>query len=591
MNNRQNAIIVILLLFLVIITPVIAADYYGSLTDEASSADGTFTIKSTENSTIWFFQRGNNASTWTNNIGGEIWSVTISPDSKHIAVGSDGGLIWLFDQKGTVVWNKTFGNAGVKSIAFSKDGQYLDASNFMNQAFYITLEGNRATRPESPTISEETLVTPIGTLAQIPINLDLSGIESIFHKNLNLLLGIIIGLCLAGIIWYTVVRREYRKFSFGKDFITLKNFTIFSILLILIGFLPFFYPLNKYTELFQIAFEIGVLCFLLAYFLYAVKCWGARSQISAVLMLAIPLIFYFLSTTKIPDATNIIVDVIIQFCWYAIISAFLLFIIEKLKTGIDQNILKNSIYSRRYFYPDANYIFFGIAILSIIIVMSGTPGIWSSNVDSIIHPGSTNIPNIQSTASAQSMTAPTLSTTYQFQQIVAPTIPVFVSLNQFTTIEESKKSIDYVNTIRSHNGVYSIRFDSRVYNIAMARVNDMDKYGYMDHTNPQTGTCADSIKTQYGLSVSEYVAENAFGFDTGGHYSEGLENEAVDSWITSRGHRYNLLYPHLAGAVACSNGGHCVFLGLNNNGFGAGCHTGAEGMAFWNSIGKQPGEI
>jgi uncharacterized protein YkwD len=176
-----------------------------------------------------------------------------------------------------------------------------------------------------------------------------------------------------------------------------------------------------------------------------------------------------------------------------------------------------------------------------------------------------------------------------------PTIPtatpVSVLLNQFTSLEDSKKSIDYINSIRANNGVSAIQFDSRVYNIGMARVNDMDKYGYMDHTNPQTGTCADSIKTQYGLSNSEYVAENAFGFDSGGHYSVGMENQAVNSWITSRGHRYNLLYPHSAGAVACSSGGHCVFLGLNNDRFGQGCHTGAEGLAYWNSVGKQPGEI
>ena len=152
-----------------------------------------------------------------------------------------------------------------------------------------------------------------------------------------------------------------------------------------------------------------------------------------------------------------------------------------------------------------------------------------------------------------------------------------------TNQEDSEKMIDYVNSIRASNGVYPIRFDSRVYNLAMARVIDMDNYGYMDHTNLQTGTCADSIKTQYGLSNSEYVAENAFGFDTGGHYSVGLEKEAVDSWMTSRGHRYNLLYPHSAGAVACSNGGHCVFLGLNNNRFGQGCYSGADGLAYWKS--------
>ena len=61
--------------------------------------------------------------------------------------------------------------------------------------------------------------------------------------------------------------------------------------------------------------------------------------------------------------------------------------------------------------------------------------------------------------------------------------------------------------------------------------------------------------------------------------------------MTSRGHRYNLLYPsHIGGAIACYRG-YCVFLGLNHDRFGEGCNTGEEGMAFWNSVGRQPGEL
>jgi len=367
-----------------------------------------------------------------------------------------------------------------------------------------------------------------------------------------------------------------------KQNITLKNFTLLSIILIIIGILSatFFPQLPN-----LLIIQAGIGCFLLAYFLYAVNCWGSRSQISALLMLTIPLFAYSLSTIKIPDSTtNPIIDGILQFCLYAIISAILLFVSEKIKTGINRHILKNKSYSRWYFHPDNNYIFFGIVFLSIAMVMGGTPGILTSNVNTLMDLGSANTPNIPSVT-------PASSTMDQFPQIVPPTIPIFEPSNQFTSLEDSKKSIDYINSIRANNGVPAIRFDSRVYNIGMARVNDMDKYGYMDHTNPQTGTCADSMKTQYGLSNSEYVAENAFGFDSGGHYSVGLENQAVNSWITSRGHRYNLLYPHSAGAVACSNGGHCVFLGLNDDRFGEGCHTGAEGVAYWNRVGKQPGEI
>jgi len=138
--------------------------------------------------------------------------------------------------------------------------------------------------------------------------------------------------------------------------------------------------------------------------------------------------------------------------------------------------------------------------------------------------------------------------------------------------------------------VNPIQFDQRVYNLALARVNDMDKYGYLDHTNPQTGTCAFSIKSQFGLTSNEYVAENAYGFPSGGSYHSGIETDAINAWMSDRGHKYNMLYPHIAGAVACSSGGHCVFEGLNHDGFTNACYTASQGEAFWATAGVQPYE-
>jgi uncharacterized protein YkwD len=173
-----------------------------------------------------------------------------------------------------------------------------------------------------------------------------------------------------------------------------------------------------------------------------------------------------------------------------------------------------------------------------------------------------------------------------FTTIVATAVNLPIS----TTVEESKNDIDYINSIRLSNGVNPIKFDSRVYNIAVARVNDMDQYHYLDHTNPSTGTCAYSLKSQFGLSSTEYVAENAFGFASGGSYHSGIEKEAINSWMTDRGHKYNMLYPHVAGAVACASGGHCVFIGLNHDRFTDGCYSAAQGEAFWASLGVQPYE-
>ena len=220
----------------------------------------------------------------------------------------------------------------------------------------------------------------------------------------------------------------------------------------------------------------------------------------------------------------------------------------------------------------------------------------SQSINSMGNEISKNIPSFTTNSfqspsalstNAQSSSKIIQTTNAQVTQARRTEIPFFQS---FTSIDESKKDLDYINSLRKANGVSSLQFDSRVYNIAIARVNDMDTFGYMDHTNPKTGSCADSIKLQYGFSPYEYVAENALGFSSGGHYSNGIEKQAIDSWMTSRGHRYNLLYPHSAGSVACSSGGHCVFLGLNKDRFGEGCSTGAQGLAYWDRIGKQPFE-
>lgn len=153
--------------------------------------------------------------------------------------------------------------------------------------------------------------------------------------------------------------------------------------------------------------------------------------------------------------------------------------------------------------------------------------------------------------------------------------------------DKSIGAFNYINSIRKDKKVSTIRWDDRVYELGIARVKDMHKYIYMDHTNPITGSCPDNIKRKYGLYTNEYVAENVYGIQGG--YADPIS--AIDSWMTSRGHRYNLLYPdHKSGAIACYKG-YCVFLGLNKDRFGQGCYTSQEGLAFWNSAKKQPGEI
>ena len=171
-----------------------------------------------------------------------------------------------------------------------------------------------------------------------------------------------------------------------------------------------------------------------------------------------------------------------------------------------------------------------------------------------------------------------------------------IEYNYLSTKEDSKSAIQYINQIRQKNGKNPISFDERVFELAVARAKDMREYNYLDHTNPTTGTCPDNLKRDFGFRNNEYLSENANGNP---EYSEDrcteIEyrsmNEVIDSWMESRGHRYNLLYnEHTAGAVGCYKN-MCTFLGLNRDRFGEGCYTGDEGLAYWESAEKQPGEI
>lgn len=152
---------------------------------------------------------------------------------------------------------------------------------------------------------------------------------------------------------------------------------------------------------------------------------------------------------------------------------------------------------------------------------------------------------------------------------------------QQTSKADSMKAIDYINTIRIANRQKQISFDDRVFEVALARAKDNYDNDYFDHTNPKTGTCAYTIKSQFGLGSNEDVAENLY-METYGN-SPSINNPSltsvIDSWMGDFGHKHNLLFPdHVSGAVACY-GGICAFEGLNYQEFGHGCYTASQGQA------------
>ncbi|RPH73267.1 hypothetical protein EHM76_05530, partial [bacterium] len=140
---------------------------------------------------------------------------------------------------------------------------------------------------------------------------------------------------------------------------------------------------------------------------------------------------------------------------------------------------------------------------------------------------------------------------------------------------DSSDALAYLNQLRFQNGKKPMYFDERLYNLSLVRARDMQQYEYLAYINPKTGTCANSLKTRYGLSVDDTVVENAYGQWNG--YTRGIEKHAIDSWMIEPANKNQLLGNYTAGSVSCS-GGYCTFIGLNYGGGGTECQTGPPGM-------------
>jgi hypothetical protein len=169
MENSKNLVLIfILCIFLSLL--ITAASAYDSAVAKNNivctsySTDNSYAVKSTSDNTIYFIDTDKNTVTWTYNISRYIGSIAISPDGRYVAVGCGGGLIYVFDQQGNVLLKQPFGAALIRSISFSEDGDYVDASNTLNQAFHISINGNPMVQPTSPAVA----AIPSATISSIP---------------------------------------------------------------------------------------------------------------------------------------------------------------------------------------------------------------------------------------------------------------------------------------------------------------------------------------------------------------------------------------------------------------------------------------
>lgn len=128
-----------------------------------------------------------------------------------------------------------------------------------------------------------------------------------------------------------------------------------------------------------------------------------------------------------------------------------------------------------------------------------------------------------------------------------------------STPEDSQQAVIYLNRIRMGEGLSPLTYDPRAFQLSLARSRDMAQYGYLNYTNPTTGSSATTLKGTYGFSPNETVLEAAYGQWNG--YTLGIERQAIDSWIADQGNRDRLLFRQISGGIACTRG-YCSFIGV-----------------------------
>jgi uncharacterized protein YkwD len=124
---------------------------------------------------------------------------------------------------------------------------------------------------------------------------------------------------------------------------------------------------------------------------------------------------------------------------------------------------------------------------------------------------------------------------------------------------DSQDAMVYLNRIRIAAGLSPVPYDERLFGLALSRSADMAAFRYLDYTNPETGSSAQTLKSRFGIPANRTVVETAYGQWNG--YTYGIEQHAVDTWVSDEGNRDRLFAPYSGGSIACTQG-YCSFIGI-----------------------------
>jgi uncharacterized protein YkwD len=110
--------------------------------------------------------------------------------------------------------------------------------------------------------------------------------------------------------------------------------------------------------------------------------------------------------------------------------------------------------------------------------------------------------------------------------------------------EVERKVFDLTNDVRRDHHLRPLNRDTTLIDIARAHSNDMLKRNYFSHASPDGKSLQDRVVPAYARSLSR-AGENIWG-GHGYDYSDStlMARIIVDSWLSSPGHRANLLNPN-----------------------------------------------
>ena len=109
---------------------------------------------------------------------------------------------------------------------------------------------------------------------------------------------------------------------------------------------------------------------------------------------------------------------------------------------------------------------------------------------------------------------------------------------------------DMTNEERTSRGIRHLASDNRLDGIARSHSQDMADRNYFDHDTPEGRDPTDrgmavgyNCRKDYGSYYTYGLAENIYSISWAGPNPEMVAREMIDSWMTSPGHRQNILEP------------------------------------------------